>query len=165
METRKVRKGWWKLKEGRLNLIMWIETGVLSRRSLLDELIAKNRQVPSQISDSWFCTRGRSKYTRMHVTILQSRKDFELVNLNPIKNRTLWKQKPTTPFTSTTSTMAAFVKAINAKIRANPMLNYVCSTRRFPSNCSPIYPARLESKQLRSYGWKLQRGIHVIRCW
>ena len=25
--------------------------------------------------------------------------------------------------------MAAFVKAVNAKIRANPVLNYVCSTR------------------------------------
>jgi hypothetical protein len=29
--------------------------------------------------------------------------------------------------------MAAFVKSINAKIRANPMLNYVCSTRTVPS--------------------------------
>lgn len=27
--------------------------------------------------------------------------------------------------------MAAFVKAINAKIRAHPVLDYVCSTRKF----------------------------------
>lgn len=27
--------------------------------------------------------------------------------------------------------MAAFVKAINAKIRAHPMLDYVCSTRKW----------------------------------
>ena len=27
--------------------------------------------------------------------------------------------------------MAAFVKAINAKIRSNPVLDYVCSTRKF----------------------------------
>jgi hypothetical protein len=31
---------------------------------------------------------------------------------------------------SKTSKMAAFVKAVNAKIRAHPVLNYVCSTRR-----------------------------------
>jgi len=30
--------------------------------------------------------------------------------------------------------MAAFVKAINAKIRAHPVLNYVCSTREFLSS-------------------------------
>ncbi len=27
--------------------------------------------------------------------------------------------------------MAAFVKAINAKIRSNPVTDYVCSTRKF----------------------------------
>ena len=28
--------------------------------------------------------------------------------------------------------MAAFVKAINAKIRSNPVTDYVCSTRTYP---------------------------------
>jgi hypothetical protein len=32
--------------------------------------------------------------------------------------------------------MAAFIKAVNAKIRANPMLSYVCSTR----TSSPVLP-------------------------
>lgn len=31
--------------------------------------------------------------------------------------------------------MAAFVKAVNAKIRANPVLNYVCSTRELLLFC------------------------------
>jgi hypothetical protein len=39
--------------------------------------------------------------------------------------------------------MAAFVKAINAKIRANPMLNYVCSTRRLPSQLLISFPVLL----------------------
>lgn len=39
-----------------------------------------------------------------------------------------------------TAAMAAFVKAINAKIRAHPVLNYVCSTRRFmPSSFRARY--------------------------
>lgn len=28
--------------------------------------------------------------------------------------------------------MAALIKALNAKIRAHPMLDYVCSTRKLP---------------------------------
>jgi hypothetical protein len=41
--------------------------------------------------------------------------------------------KPTRPLTPNGITMAAFFKAVNAKIRANPMLSYVCSTRTFTS--------------------------------
>jgi hypothetical protein len=41
-------------------------------------------------------------------------------------------------FNTTTTTMAAAIKAINAKIRSNKVLDYVCSTRmslsrQFPS--------------------------------
>ena len=45
--------------------------------------------------------------------------------------------------------MAAFVKSVNAKIRANPMLNYVCSTRTFQSQWLPPLPAR----------------VHTVRTW
>jgi hypothetical protein len=37
------------------------------------------------------------------------------------------------PLTHNDINMAAFFKAVNAKIRANPMLSYVCSTRTFAS--------------------------------
>lgn len=41
--------------------------------------------------------------------------------------------------------MAAFVKSVNAKIRANPMLNYVCSTRMFPFPMASPLPARVHT--------------------
>jgi hypothetical protein len=41
--------------------------------------------------------------------------------------------------------MAAFVKSVNAKIRANPMLNYVCSTRTFPSQLLPHFYSRAQA--------------------
>jgi hypothetical protein len=33
--------------------------------------------------------------------------------------------------------MAAFIKAINTKIRSHPVLNYVCSTRKFTTQFLP----------------------------
>lgn len=41
-----------------------------------------------------------------------------------------WGSSFTNARPGTTSKMAAFVKAINAKIRANPALSYFCSTRK-----------------------------------
>jgi hypothetical protein len=40
--------------------------------------------------------------------------------------------------------MAALVKAVNAKIRSNPVLDYVCSTRKFS------YPAATAARPLRA---------------
>lgn len=41
--------------------------------------------------------------------------------------------------------MAAAIKALNAKIRANPVLDYVCSTREFSYNSFPAYTARIST--------------------
>lgn len=43
--------------------------------------------------------------------------------------------------------MAAAIKALNAKIRANPVLDYVCSTREFSFISFPIYRLHLQSQQ------------------
>lgn len=48
--------------------------------------------------------------------------------LSPIESANYDEGNATTVFTVK---MAAFVKAVNAKIRAHPVLNYVCSTREF----------------------------------
>lgn len=54
------------------------------------------------------------------------------VNLQPSsQQRASLSRKPTRSLTPNDSKMAAFFKAVNAKIRANPMLSYVCSTRTF----------------------------------
>lgn len=41
--------------------------------------------------------------------------------------------------TTTNFTMAAFIKAVNAKIRSNPTVSYFCSTRTLPMTIPP-YP-------------------------
>jgi hypothetical protein len=48
--------------------------------------------------------------------------------------------------------MAAFFKAVNAKIRANPMLSYVCSTRTFEVPLLSSTPWKGARKQLLPIG-------------
>lgn len=51
------------------------------------------------------------------------------------KRRTVPSRKRPSSYRQPTSKMAAAIKALNAKIRSNPMLDYVCSTRTFLFGC------------------------------
>ena len=70
-------------------------------------------------------------------------------------------RKPTRPLTPNDIKMAAFFKAVNAKIRANPMLSYVCSTRTFASQSD--FP-RFDSYSLDS-GWTQGRNLFANWDW
>jgi hypothetical protein len=60
--------------------------------------------------------------------------------------------------------MAAAIKAINAKIRSNKVLDYVCSTRTFIPNPSATFPPRFPDRD-RPAAMTCLEATKKEECW